>query len=99
MTGLPFVFAVWTARAQADLDAIPEKLQQAKQLGMRHISEIIQRHALPRGWPEKLAHQYLTENLKFDISDPQLRAIEKFHALAAQHALIPGSPAPLRIFE
>jgi hypothetical protein len=42
-----------------------------------------------------LALQYLTCYLKFEIGDLQLRAIERFHQLAAKYALI-DSVHPLR---
>ena len=99
MTGLPFVFAVWTAREQAHLGDLQSKLETAKQQGLKHVDEIVKNHAIPRGWPARLAMQYLTEYLKFDISDIHLRAIARFHELAARYALIASPPQPLRIAE
>jgi chorismate dehydratase len=96
LTGLPFVFAVWTARPGADLGALPEILNQARENGMRHIHEIVERDAIPRGWTPKLALDYLTRHLKFEIGQPQLEAIERFHALAAKHGIIPFQQ-PLRV--
>jgi len=98
LTGLPFVFAVWTARAGADLGNLPEILSQAREQGLRHIDEIVEQDAIPRGWPSKLAHNYLTAHLKFEIGRPQLEAIERFHTLAAKHGIIP-SRQPLRLYE
>jgi chorismate dehydratase len=88
LTGLPFVFAIWTARADAKLDDLPQRLEIAKRAGLQNVRKIIERYAIPRGWPEKLAEQYLTRYLKFDIGDAQIRAIEKFHRLAADHGII-----------
>ena len=88
LTGLPFVFAIWTARADADLGDLPQLLQQAKKNGLQHVPELIEAHAIPRGWPAKLAEQYLTRYLKYDIGDEQLRAIEQFHRLAVKHGII-----------
>jgi chorismate dehydratase len=88
MTGLPFVFAVWTARAGVDLGTLPDRLERAKNEGLQHVGELIDRHAIPRGWPAGLALQYLTTYLKFDIGDREIRAIEMFHQLAAKHAII-----------
>jgi chorismate dehydratase len=88
LTGLPFVFAVWTARAGAELGELPHWLTAARQEGLRHVEEIIERFATPRGWPAPLARQYLTVNLQYEIGPRQLQAIEKFHALAEKHGII-----------
>jgi chorismate dehydratase len=88
MTGLPFVFAVWTARAGCNLRDLPQRLQEAKQQGLAQVSELIQRYAVPRGWPPGVALQYLTVYLRYDIAQPQLRSIRLFHELAAKHGSI-----------
>lgn len=88
MTGLPFVFAVWTARGGVDLGDLPLRLERAKHAGLEHVDEVVEQFAVPRGWPARLARQYLTEYLKFDIGDPQLRAIARFHQLARRHGAI-----------
>src|SRR5437763_1722033 len=78
MTGLPFVFAIWTARKGVELGDLPERLAKARELGLAHVEEIIARHALPRGWPAGMALQYLTVYLKFEVGDRELEAIGKF---------------------
>jgi chorismate dehydratase len=92
LTGLPFVFAVWMARAGVDLADLPERLERAKLAGMADFERIIRAHAQPRGWPAGIALQYLTYYLKFDVGPRQLAAIRLFHELAAKHGLVP-SPA------
>ena len=96
LTGLPFVFAVWTARKGIDLRELPQRLEQAKQEGLANVKQIIKRHATPRGWPAGLAMQYLTVYLKFEIGPRQLEAISRFHELAAKHGVI---NSPLRQLE
>ena len=61
MTGLPFVFAVWTAGpgpdgSAPDLGDLPARLERAKQEGLAHVEEILTRFAQPRGWPRDVAH-------------------------------------------
>jgi chorismate dehydratase len=97
MTGLPFVFAVWTARTGVDLGDMPQRLERAKRDGIEHVNELIQKYAVPNGWPAGLALQYLTVYLRFDVSDVHLSAIERFHELAARHALI-ERPRPLHLY-
>jgi chorismate dehydratase len=88
LTGLPFVFAAWMARPEVDLRDLPQRLEAAKREGLEHVDEIVQRHAVPRGWPPGQARRYLTEYLKFDIGPRQVEAIRLFHRLAAEHGMI-----------
>lgn len=93
LTGLPFVFAAWVARGDAELGDLPQRLEGAKAAGMAHLDEIVERDAVPRGWPTNLAMRYMTEYLKYDIGPRQLEAIRLFHRLAEKHGMIDG---PLR---
>jgi len=88
LTGLPFVFAAWVARGDVNLHDLANQLIRSKQLGMRNLDQIIQRDAIPRGWPADLAHRYMTEYLKYDIGDRQLQAIRLFHRLAAEQGIL-----------
>ena len=98
LTGLPFVFAIWTARRGIDLRDLPERLVTAREEGLKHVGELVSRYAIPRGWPPGMALQYLTVYLKFSIAEPQLKAIELFHHLAAKHGVIQGTPRALKIY-
>jgi chorismate dehydratase len=98
LTGLPFVFAVWTARGGVDLGDLPERLEQAKRNGLASVREIVERHAVRRGWPAGLAMQYLTVYLKFDVGPRQLQAIKTFHELAAKHGAIDEPLRDLQLY-
>jgi hypothetical protein len=52
------------------------------------VGEIVERHAVPRGWPPGQARRYLTEYLKFDVGPRQVEAIRLFHRMAAEHGVI-----------
>ena len=95
LTGLPFVFAAWIAREGVDLRDLPERLELAKRGGLAHLDEIIERYAVPRGWPADVAHRYLAEYLKFDVGQEHVRAIRKFHQLAFEEGLIDHAPWPI----
>jgi chorismate dehydratase len=98
MTGLPFVFALWMARSDVDLYDLPERLEHAKREGLAHVTDLITRHAVPRGWPAGVALQYLTVYLKYDVGEPQLCAIRLFHELAAKHGIINSPPRELELY-
>jgi chorismate dehydratase len=95
LTGLPFVFAAWIARAGIELGDLPARLELAKHDGLAHLDEIIARHAVPRGWPAEVAHRYLAEYLKFDVGLLEVRAIRLFHQYAAEEKLIDHAPWPV----
>jgi chorismate dehydratase len=96
-TGLPFVFAAWMARPGVELGTLPATLERAKHTGLAHVEDLIDRFALPAGWPAATARKYLTEYLHFDIGRDQLTAIRRFHSLAHRHGLIAHEPWELRI--
>jgi chorismate dehydratase len=98
LTGLPFVFAVWTARDGVDLGDLPQRLEGAKREGLAKVAEIVRRHAVGRGWPAGLALQYLTVYLKFDVGERELRAISLFHELAAKHGVIEARPRAVELY-
>lgn len=97
MTGLPFVFALWMARSEVDLGDLPRQLDIARREGMNHVEQIIQAHALPRGWALDTARRYLTEHLQFEIGPRHIEAIRLFHQLSHQHGVIEHEPWDLRI--
>jgi chorismate dehydratase len=97
LTGLPFVFAAWMTRVGTNLRDLPAQLERAKRQGLGHVDELIERYALPRGWPAEIARQYLTVNLMYDIGQPQLAAIRLFHQLAEKYQII-GQAKRLRIY-
>ena len=98
LTGLPFVFAAWIARAGIDLRDLPGRLELAKGDGLSHLDEIVARHAVPRGWPADVARRYLAEHLKFDVGPDQLRAIRLFHQYAGEEGLLDGPPRALELY-
>jgi chorismate dehydratase len=98
LTGLPFVFAVWTARRGVDLGDLPGRLEGAKREGLRHVEEIVRAHGVGRGWPAGLARRYLTEYLKFDVGERQLAAMGRFYDLAWRHGVLECEPRDVRLY-
>lgn len=94
-TGLPFLFAVWMTRDGRDLRDLAARLRLAREEGIRNVDRIVSRDARRLGWPDALARRYLTTWMKYDVGEPQLRAMELFHSLAAKHGLLEGAPRPL----
>ncbi|MEJ2188796.1 MAG: menaquinone biosynthesis protein [Acidobacteriota bacterium] len=93
LTGLPFVFAAWMARADADLGNLPSILTRRREANRRRIPQIVATWAEPLGWPAELARRYLADILLFELGPRELKSIELFwtkcHALGLVDRLRP----------
>lgn len=86
-TGLPFVFAVWCLRPEAE-PAVADMLRHARARGVARIGEIAAAVEAPE---ESLA--YLTENIRFDLAQQEKNAISRFAGLCMSHRLLATPPA------
>jgi chorismate dehydratase len=78
LTGLPFVFAVWTARPGFDAASISSILATCRDRGVAEVETILQTHAPRLGWPTDLARAYLTRHLHYHLTPRDLSAIRLF---------------------
>lgn len=88
-TGLPFVFAMWVARNDAELSDIDLRLCEARDRGVARISEIAQREAPKLNLPVAKAEHYLARNLHFTLGSAERSGLRLFHELAVQLGLAP----------
>ncbi len=88
-TGLPFVFAMWVARSDTDLQDVYQALRQAKQQGIRHVPEIAAREGPPLGLTVAEAVRYLTDYIRFDFGPRELEGLKRFYELAVHLDLAP----------
>lgn len=90
-TSLPFVFAMWLAKLDADprrtatAAAVLDRQRRHNQL---RLDSIIHYRALPRNWPRDLAAVYLGQNLRYTFDDRRRTALETFFDKAREHGLI-----------
>jgi cyclic dehypoxanthinyl futalosine synthase len=92
-TGLPFVFAAWFARAGA-VDAEQEDIfRVAKQKGLSRVDAIAKEHGARSGLDEASLRAYLTESIRYDLGDEELRGLERFWSEAASAGLLPRTTA------
>jgi chorismate dehydratase len=96
ITGLPFVFATWLARADEDLGRLPSMLRQTRQDNLLRIPEIVSAHA--DGWPVDLANRYLGTILRYDLGERELQSIEIFWARCHTLGLIEHL-RPMRLYD
>jgi chorismate dehydratase len=82
MTGLPFVFATWLARANVALGDLPGALRRLRVRNHGKRADIALRYAAGHGWPVGAATDYLTHVLRYDVDGRAMEAIGRFGRLA-----------------
>ena len=92
-TGLPFVFAMWVARADVDLDDLDRRLAEARDRGTTELAAIAREDAPSLGISEAECLAWLRDNLVFRLGPRQCLGLERFRELAVAHGLVPGAAA------
>ncbi len=88
-TGLPFVFAMWVARADSVLGDVESRLCAARDRGVVRIPEIARREAPKIGVSVEKAESYLKRNLHFRLGSAERNGLRLFHELAMKMGLAP----------
>lgn len=89
-SGLPFVFAMWVARAGVDLQGLEGALSEARDRGLEHLGEIAAVEAAPLGLTERECVAYLRDNLYFHLGPNEQRGLELFYHRASALGLAPS---------
>ena len=89
-TGLPFVFAVWAARADLDAAAIEPLLARARDAGRSNLAAIAAAEAAGHGLTVPQCLSYLRDNLHYELGAGEREALSLFYALAAKLSLAPA---------
>jgi chorismate dehydratase len=88
-SGLPFVFAMWVARAGVDLQGVDAALSEARDQGVRHLEQIASVEAAPLGLTERECLVYLRDNLHFYLGSDEQQGLELFYRRASRLGLAP----------
>jgi chorismate dehydratase len=86
LTSLPMVFAVWSGHVPFDPCAFRESLE----FGRTRMDDYISAAASRRGLSEKLAREYLTRHIVYDLGAEERRGCEEYLKLAATMEEIPA---------
>ncbi len=89
MTGLPFVFALWVARAGVELGALPAALEQARSAGLAAADALAKLHGPRLGLSFDACYDYLTKVLSYDLGASELAGLGRFAELGAELGLVP----------
>lgn len=90
-TGLPFVFAVWAARRDADRGgalAVHADLLASRAWGMAHLDLLAREASTSTGIPEPMCRAYLGD-LDYDLSYRHLAGLTEFFGRLAADGLVP----------
>jgi chorismate dehydratase len=90
-TGLPFVFAVWAARRDADPRAVRRAhraLLASRAWGLAHLDELAQAAATATGVACATCRSYLA-GLDYALSDRHLAGLTEFFRRLAARGLVP----------
>ena len=91
LTGFPFVFALWLARADTPdhvLSRVSEALADQLACNIAEIDSLVQREAPEHGWPVNLARTYLNGLIRYELGPEQLAGVQAFHERARKHGLV-----------
>jgi chorismate dehydratase len=89
-TGLPFVFAAWLVREDVRRTArLAVRLRKWKRENAKRMETIARRHG---GENVDFARFYLTQCIRYDLGNPEKRAIAAFGKLLQAHGLMEKRP-------
>jgi chorismate dehydratase len=89
-TDLPFVFAMWVGRQDAELGDVATVLNAARDRGLQHFNEIAAHEAPLLGISTQLAQSYFRDNLHFVLGAKEREGLHKFYSLCVKHGLAPS---------
>lgn len=89
-TERPMVFAMWTARAGADLGGIECALAEARDAGVAHLEEIAQAEAAKVALTPRECLGYLRDNLYFYLGEREIAGLNAYYRAATEIGLAPA---------
>jgi chorismate dehydratase len=98
MTGLPFVWAMWSGPGDGANAAVVRRLQEAAEEGMGLTDTIAETYCATFPEWEGTAQRYLRENLAFHLDARAIAGLETYFSEAARLGLIAAVPE-LRFFD
>lgn len=87
-TGLPFVFALWTARTESLSASLAQALQAAARAGQAAIPEIAQAESARLGLSVEVCEHYLRHVIVYELGETEQAGLRRFAELAKKLKLI-----------
>jgi chorismate dehydratase len=89
LTGLPFVFALWVARAGVELGSLPDALMRSRAAGLSHAVELAAAYGPGLGLDVATCYDYLTNVLSYELGEREAAGLRRFARMAAAMGLAP----------
>jgi chorismate dehydratase len=89
-SGLPFVFALWIARPDIELQPLAAALAEARDRGVRCLEEIAEREAPKLALSAAECLTYLRDHLHFYFGPREQAGLQRFFELAKHHGFVNG---------
>lgn len=80
LTGMPFVWAVWLANADADLERLTTLLHRAKTWGLAHLEELAVQESIRTSVEQGVCMHYLSKIMVYDLAPRHLQGLERFRS-------------------
>jgi chorismate dehydratase len=93
LTRLPMVYAVWSVRRPVADPGLAALFQASARFGQAHMEEIAKAEAPERGITVERARRYFTENICYDLGEPEMRGLSLFLEYGAELGLAPRKPS------
>ena len=77
-TGLPFVYAVWSARPGVFAGGLGERLLASAEYGLGCVDAIIAAEAGPRGLDPSICREYLAEIIRHRLGAEEAEGLTEF---------------------
>lgn len=87
--GLPFVYALWASASRDVLDEATNLLQGAKERGLEDLGAIALKESASLGLEPELCMRYLTQCIRYDFGEEELRGLRRFYDYARKMGLAP----------
>lgn len=88
-TGLPFVYALWTAHRDAEIDRLSQVLADAASWGVSRLDAIADAESENVGLPTAYCRRYLHENITFGLGEREWQGLALFRERAIELGLLP----------
>ncbi len=88
LTGLPFVYAGWLARAEHATPEVTALLTQAKSWGLEHLDELADTWAARMSLPIDRSRDYLLNVMNYELTPEQMHGLHTFQRKCREHDLI-----------
>ncbi len=92
MTGLPFVWALWTGRDRVQPEHV-HALRAARDAGVAALDEVVAAHRPADEEQAELAREYLRNNVQFALTAAGCDGVKRFFAAAADIGVVPQAAA------